>query len=419
MRAIRTFFSSIVFLASASIVLAGATFVALNLAVEYITKTSLSTTDNFYIVGALMFSLALASLFESLLIISVVWGRRETDTKQRKRDDEQLITAMRFMKATGTKKAFVFGVVLAVNIFAYDQLGQGVLVENSRRYHVLTQLRSPEGQVRADAVQSAVQLIGDQAIADALGRILEQPGEAREWAAFAAGKRLDYCLKDALANMLRTGNARERSAAAVALARMKDGRLMRLAADALPHMDSLKKDILIALGMMGKRANITSDKDIEELGGILTSMLKKSNDDKELFRLIIWTAGRIEAREMLPFLEGLLKPETDTATVCMALQALGNIGSAYSSPKMLDLIGKADKKAVCPELTASDFTSHQVLVSSRLNLIARILREIAKIGDREARLPLERLAEDKTQSEEVRHMAAEIAFQLRYAPRPQ
>jgi HEAT repeat protein len=130
----------------------------------------------------------------------------------------------------------------------------------------------------------------------------------------------------------------------------------------------------------------------------------------------IWALGRLEAPEGLDYLEGLLKPGTDPRVLCPALEALGRIGAADTSPKLLDLVGRVDREVRCPEIVAADFTGHEVLLCGGLGLVERILREIASIGDRRARDAMDAIAKDESHTETVRKMAAEIAYQMRFVP---
>jgi len=226
MRGLKTLLASPVFITAGIILLAGATVAVLIPASRHITEVSLSTTTNFYLVGAVMLLLTLLAVFEALLAVRIVWGRGAVagdDPGEGRRGADDDADRVRSMRVTGTKKAVVFGALLAANVLLFDQIGGGVLVTETRRYHVLTQLRSPAEADRRDAARDAIQLVGDEKIAEALGRVMSSAGAGREWAAHAAGVRHDESLKDTLAELLRSGRPVERGAAAVALARMGDG----------------------------------------------------------------------------------------------------------------------------------------------------------------------------------------------------
>lgn len=387
----------------------------------FISQKSLNVVSNFYLAASFMLLLAIASIAQALLIVRLIWGSSFVDTRQRRLKENELDFSMRNMKATGAKKSFVFGIVLAVNIIAFDYVSGGVLVTGSKRYHVLTRLRSIDGQQRADAVPGAIQLTGDKEVASALRRILEQPGEAREWAIYAAGIRRDRNLNNPIANLLRTGNARERAAAAVALARLEDPRLIRLVIDAWPHFGKLKSDALIALGMvgkkrLGKKVLLFSDAELQEVGRFLSDQLKTRKLDKELTRLAIWCLNKFESPQGLPELENLLSIQTDLQTLCVTLEALGNIGAADTSPKLVEFIQEVDKSAHCKEMIATDFTGKQVLLCSSSNLVARIIFEIGHIGDSRAVPAISRLAENPEFKESIRNLAKEFVFKMQYRP---
>ncbi|MBN2714502.1 MAG: hypothetical protein JXX14_01530 [Deltaproteobacteria bacterium] len=425
MKKLKSLLNSKLFLGTVSIVLIAFSLVSIIPVSKYIINESLDVVTNFYTVAVFMLLLALSSAAQAFLIVAVIWGKNIIQPKpaELKRNGEDDIDfSMRAMKVTGAKKSFIFGAALAINIFAFDMIGDGVLVTSSKRYHVLTNLRSTDGQQRADAMAGAIQLIGDAEVASALRRIMESPGEAREWAVYAAGIRGDSKLRNPIANLLRTGNKRERAAAAMALARMNDPRLIRLVIDGWPKFEEMQKDALIALGMVGKkRLNrdvfLFSDSEMRELGAFLAEQLESKRLDKDLTRLAIWCLNKFESAEGLAYLESLLSVQTDTQTLCVALEALGNIGAADSSPKMVDFIKIADKSSECQEMVATDFTGKQVLICSNSNLIARIIYEIAHIGDYRAVPEMARLAEDPSYRESIRSLAKEFVFKMQYQPR--
>jgi hypothetical protein len=100
----------------------------------------------------------------------------------------------------------------------------------------------------------------------------------------------------------------------------------------------------------------------------------------------------------------------------MTIEALGNIGAADSSPKLVKLIGQVDKDGECKEMVVKDFANNQLLVCRNSNIIARIIFEIAHIGDYRAVSAMERLSANKDYSESIRKLAGEFVFKMNYAP---
>jgi HEAT repeat protein len=427
MNKLKSLINSKLFLAISSIVSIALSILLILPVSRFIINESVDVVTNFYMVAGLMFLLALSSLAQSFFIVAVIWGKpivalNTGDSKNNLDDDSDF--SVKSMKVTGAKKSFIFGAVLALNILAFDMIGDGVLVTGSKRYHVLTQLRSTDVEQRTDAAYKAIQLVGDAEVADALRRIIETPGGAREWAVYAAGIRRDTKLADPIANLLRSGTSRERAAAAVALARLEDSRLIRLVIDAWPALGDLQADGLIALGMVGKKRLgknqkilLFSEADLSEIGDFLVHLLESGKLDKVLTRLAIWCLNKFESPEGLGYLESLLQPVTDTQTLCVALEALGNIGAADSSPELVAFIKKADKEAECRELVATDFTGKEVLICSSSNLVARIIYEIGHIGDYRAVPEMSRLAENMEYRESIRNLAKEFVFKMQYQPR--
>ncbi len=410
---------SLLFLLAASAITVGAMAAYISPASTYIAESSVSVTNNFYLLGGFMVLVMLASGAQALLVIRIVWGPAASNDEREHVDeeDEDEALEMRAMRVTGTKKALVLFALIAVNTLVFDQIGKGVVVSDTRVYRILTLLRSPDGQDRADAVTDAILLTGNEKIAEALRRVIDQPGAAREWAAYAAGVRHDNGAADSILMLLRSGTPRERSAAAAALARLGDDRLIQYAADVYPHMGELKGDLFKALGMLGTSPASTKS-DLKTAGTFLAEQLKSGALDKKLKQVVIWALGRFDAPEGLVPIETLLESAGDSATLCIGLEALGRIGSASTSPKLIKTIYEVDRTVKCPEIVFADFTGHEVLLCSSMNLVERLLYEIAHIGDRAARPTMEKLAEDTTFSSTVRHMAGEIAFQMKYKSVP-
>ncbi len=412
MQLIKKLVSSLVFLFIATVLTLGAMVAYIFPAATYIAEHSVSVTSSFYVLGGFMFLVLLSAVVQTGLAVRIIWGAAAlTISKQIDENDD--VMEMRSMRVTGTKMAVVLFALIALNTLVFDQIGNGVIVSDTRTYRILTLLRSQDGQSRADAVNDAILLTGDKRISEALQTVIATPGEAREWAAYAAGMRHDDGLADSILGLLETGTSRERSQAAMALARLTDDRLIQAAPEAYPHMGELKGDLFKALGMLGKRSG-TSKEDLKTVGTFLARELTTGALDKEIKRLVIWALGRFDAPEGLLPIEQLLENADDSATLCIGLEALGHIGSASTSPRLVESIYKVDRETKCPETVYADFTGHEVLLCSSISLVERLVREIARIGDRRARPEMEKLAKDESFSKTVRHLADEIAFQMKY-----
>ncbi|MCP4600574.1 MAG: HEAT repeat domain-containing protein [Proteobacteria bacterium] len=417
MKQLRLLVSSLAFLIGATALTSGAMIAYIYPMSAYIADLSVSVMNNFYLLGGFMALVMVSSLAQAGLVIRLIWGKAALANAKALDNDEDDMVGMRAMRATGTKKSFILLTLIAANTLLFDQIGRGVVVSDTRAYRVLTLLRSEDGQDRADAVYDTILLAGDNRIAEALQRVLEAPGEAREWVAYAAGARNDQKSADTLLRLTQIGTAKERAAAVVALARLKDYRLLRIVSDIYPHLGELKGDLIKAMGMLGKTKN-TSESDLETAGTFLAEQLTNGTLDKELTRLAIWALGRFEAPQGLNPIEKRLESAGDSATLCTGLEALGRIGAADSSPKLIETIYKVDRSVQCPEIVYADFTGHEVLICTSINLTERLLHEIAHIGDRRARPDMEKLSHDESFSRRVRNLAGEIVFQMKYKPLP-
>lgn len=425
MKKITAILSAIPVLAIGALASLGATWAYIVPVAEFIAEKSASVTTNFYLLGGFMVLVTITSLFQGLLIIRIVWGPqaiRGADKPNRPEKDEDDeaddLARVKGMRVTGTKKALIFFVCIAVNTAVFDHVGRGVVVGDTRAYRVITLLRSPKGADRMSAVGDAVLLTGDKRIAQALKTVLDHRGEAREWAAYAAGARKDFEAESSLLNLARTGSARERAAAVIALARLKSTQLIEIGPEILDHLGEHRGDLFAALGMVGKLENM-SEEQLNQAGRFLAEQLLSDKLDKELRRVVIWALGQLNAPAGLAPIERLLEQPGDSATLCIGLEALGKIGAQSTSPKLIATIYTIDRDVKCPEVVYADLTGHEILLSSSINIVERLLYEIAHIGDREARPDMEKLARDQTFSATVRRLAAEIAFQMKYKPLPQ
>ena len=81
---------------------------------------------------------------------------------------------------------------------------------------------------------------------------------------------------------------------------------------------------------------------------------------------------------------------------------------------MVQFVKVADKEAQCKEMVATDFTGKQVLICNNANLIARIIFEIAHIGDHRAVPEMSRLSENTEYKESIRNLAKEFVFKMQY-----
>jgi HEAT repeat protein len=363
-----------------------------------------------------MILLMVSSLSQTLLVIRVVWGAAAISpgkTLKEQDEDDPDEADIRTLKVTSTKKTFVFLMVVLVNLFLFDYLGHGIIATDTRAPRVLTMLRSPKEQDRIDAVGDSILLTGDKRVAKALIRVIETPGEAREWAAHATGVRHDVIADDSLLKLLKTGSPRERAGAALALARIRDYRLLRVIDEVFPELGDLKGDFFKAIGMLGKTRD-TSENDLKTTGTFLREQLINGKHDKKTLRVIIWAIGRFEAPEGLVPLEELLSKPGDNATLCVGLEALGRIGSASTSPILIETIYTIDRKARCPEIVYADFSGLEEHICVGVNVVERLLHEIGRIGDRRAMPAMEKLSKDKTFNKTVRNLAAEIAFRMNY-----
>ena len=131
MNKLKSLLNSKPILGASSMVFIILSIVAITPVSNFIIHKSMDVVTNFYLVAAVMLLLAASSATQALLVVALVWGKTIIAPKPKdikKGNEDELDFTMRNMKVTGAKKSFVFGAVLALNIFAFDMVGHGVLV---------------------------------------------------------------------------------------------------------------------------------------------------------------------------------------------------------------------------------------------------------------------------------------------------
>jgi HEAT repeat protein len=243
---------------------------------------------------------------------------------------------------------------------------------------------------------------------------MDNPGQAREWAAYAAGIRSDIIVADSLALLLRAGNPREKAASAMALARLGDERLIPIALGAYPLAEDLQGDLVKALGMLAQMIlPRIGDENRSAAGTFLADLLREKTLSKEMTGVTIWALGQFEAPQAPEAIEAIVQTTKDLGTLCTGVEALGKIGSQDTSPKLIKLVTQVDKNTRCPETVYKDFAGDEVLLSSGVNVVERLLYEIGRIGDPRAQAEMETLQKNTAFPKTIRRLAGEIAYRLK------
>ena len=396
---------------AAAVSLVGSIFAILP-AAQFVALQSQSVERNFLVVGSCMLLIILSASLQTALLRTLIWGRPSQQLEEENEEGDAL--RVRSMGLTGTKLAFVFTAVAAANVLMLDVVGSGILILKTREYYTLTLLRSPKPEDRYRAVDKALYLTGDKTITRALVEVITEPGPAREWAAYALGARLDKDAGAALHGLLKSGTPVEQASAALALARLKDPELVPLVIDAYDGAGEYKSDLVSAVGMLSR--TIAFDQQYADDAAAFFAKKQAEETDSTSRPLLIWTLGELRSAAGVAAVESWLAPGTAPEELCTALNALGKIGAADSSPKILELIYQVDRDIRCPELVHRDFAGHETLICEGVSLPIRILYDVASIGDRRAVSTLSRIASDQSFSERARSIARQIATQMRATP---
>ena len=112
---LKTITGAIPILLLVSVILTGALVAAIFPGSEYSTQKSCSILSNFYVTGALMLLVTLASSAQGLLLIRLIWGPAVASTELHEPGDEDDdLVEMRAMKVTGTKKIVILFLMLEI-----------------------------------------------------------------------------------------------------------------------------------------------------------------------------------------------------------------------------------------------------------------------------------------------------------------
>lgn len=389
---------------------------------RFIRERSTDIAHNFQLTMGFTLLVGLVSAIWLALIIRLLWGAEALWQRPRAPHgtlelEEDVFAGARRYRATTTKKALIFVVVVVVQLISLDFVGQGALVRETRVNMILTGLRSPNGLDRERVLDDAVLVGAHPLVTAALGQVMIEPGPARQWAAWAAGARRDRVLEPQLLSLMHSGNPDEVAASAIALSHIGALSLIPAAAEALQSAQQRRGDILVAIGELGKRRFEDAPQEREAVGELLRSLYENPGAPPTERLLVIWAIGRLEIAQMLPALEGLLIPSTDTTTLCVASSALANIGAADTSPVMISLCWGIGLPPSCPQLIYQDYSGREVLLSEEKPVQVRLLTDVALIGDRRAIPDLERMASSPLIHERAQGVAKEIAYAMRVAKR--
>jgi hypothetical protein len=77
------------------------------------------------------------------------------------------------------------------------------------------------------------------------------------------------------------------------------------------------------------------------------------------------------------------------------------------------MITQVNKNTRCPETVYKDFAGDEVLLSSGVNVVERLLYEIGRIGDPRAQAEMETLQKNTAFPKTIRRLAGEIAYRMK------
>ncbi|MCU0664644.1 MAG: hypothetical protein MUC50_20265 [Myxococcota bacterium] len=385
---------------------------------SFIRESSTDISHNFQLTLAYTLLVGLVSGVWLALCIRALWGEAALWPRPHQSGtsaEQEFFAGVKHMRATTTKKAILFVVIVGLQMVSLDRLAQGALVMNTKVNMILTGLRSNEARDRERVLDDAVLMGPNPLITAALGRVMSEPGSARHWAAWAAGVRRDASLTPQLLALSESDAPDEVASSITALSRLACVCAVSAAQKALPRIKERRGDLLVAIGDLGKRLLDEHPKERAEAVELLRSIAFRTSVAPVERHLALWALGRIEAAEVLPQLEELLTSSTSVDTLCVASSALANIGAADTSPKLLSLCWTVGSQPNCPASVFLDYSGRETLLSEAKPLQVRLLTDVALIGDRRAVPELERMATSPQIHPRAQGVAKEIAYAMRIA----
>ncbi|MDY0004902.1 MAG: HEAT repeat domain-containing protein [Polyangia bacterium] len=242
-----------------------------------------------------------------------------------------------------------FFVLLGANYLLFNVVNGWFDLYYSRTGHLMTQLRSNDPKEREQAILGLAAHRGEQIERRLLDRLEAGSDGERRWAAWAIGYRRRIRLplasqgtldraEVALIALLQRGTPAQKSTAAVALARMVEGRGESIGAQVVPalraHLEAeqaageLTMETVVAMGILRERAAVP----------LLAPMLRHANKDRAL--AASWAIGRMQHPSALgPLLAALAasgaEPAPSPEVRCGIVESLGQLGDAARVSKAL------------------------------------------------------------------------------------
>ncbi len=338
-------------------------------------------------------------------------------------EDGQLGVMAGGMRDYTAHVSLLFLVLLGLN-YAMFNLVNGGFDSYYRKVGLLyTQLRSPDVDTRVKALAQLAVKRHKGVSLRLLERLEKGTAEEKSWASWALGYRAAYGLLPSdlrpraerlVLPLVSSGSMAHRSSAAVALARLESYQWLDPAVGALSEPDSDSR-FAIALGLLGDRRPAA----VQALGKVLA---RKKNG--RLARSVVWALGQIRAPESRSLIESALFA-LDEEGRCIAVEALGQLGSKESVATLVRLFESKLSAVRCPQVVERlrpdgegdllylyywDSRAYRKLgcVRRREPLRVRILEVLWRIGDQEILPWIRSRAESGDVSQAVRDCAVRV-----------
>jgi len=397
---------------------------------KFILEKSTSIQKNFLFLLCWIFFALFVSFLEALLVRKSYRGIGKVFLKSRAEESEILGEKVEEVKETRTMLSIYFLIPLILNTFAADKISNGGVFTNRGIFGKVgtmkTMLRSDDPESRREGIKMSVNSPGED-VGDLIANIIEEGGKLSGDAAWAAGIRQDRRSIKALKKLYLMGNEKQKGIAIVALSELKDYSLVTEAINDLRGRKGPLVHIVVALGNLGCLEAIEEISKIageKEKGRLIRasafwaiSMIEQErfrrawfeDSSKPGFDPKKWVPPRRQGWE--PLIDAL--SDKDRVLQCGAVQSLRYAGPIETSRKLMEFFESIDRFAKCDELKFEAYPLKIFFLVSAGLLRTHILKALSGIGDRGIVSWLEKIAEDKSNADEVIVIAKDLANQIK------
>jgi hypothetical protein len=291
---------------------------------------------------------------------------------------------------------------------------------------IATMLRSDDENEQLQGIEAAV-ASDNRKLGTYLADIIEERGAMAQYAAWATGMRRDFGAKEALRKLYLKGDKKQRASAIIALSEMKDFAVMEPALEDLKAGRQPTMNIIIGLGnvpyLAAEDTLIEMAADVKKPEPVRAACFWAiSKMEQQRFREA-WERDSVSfgydpntwkapARKGWEPMVAALKGESAVLR-CAAAQAMHYTGPPETSRELIEAFEAADKYENCKRLAIQPYKYKVFEVVQPGLFRSAVIRALAGVGDRNIVTWLDRVADDRSNADEVILLARDLARQIR------